>query len=355
MPQPYEDPVFRRLARFVESAPPPRAQNGIDDSWIATTTGSVRKENQDRGLLAFVSDGAGQHYTVAIVCDGIGGMVGGAEAATTAIATFATVMIRDRSESVQRTVRRAAEAANLAVYSRFAGRGGTTLSAAVVTSSGDVVISNVGDSRVYGIESNDHIEPLTRDDTLAALLKGREIDEALRHQLLQYVGMGEGIDVHVVTIHRGRFERILITTDGAHYIPSELLRTAVIGSQINAQLVSRILTLSETHGGHDNATALCLPTRVSAPDIYEPGLSVQCISASRTLEFWDLNDRNGRGQAAAALTGAPERPESGAAGANEVRSRGRRRRKKSSPDVPDPTLPLTDQPPQVEIKFPKGD
>src|SRR5262249_52674195 len=149
---------------------------------------------------------------------------------------------------------------NNAVFSLLGGKGGATLSAALVTKE-KIVGVNVGDSRIYGISVNKKTTQLTQDDTLARYLTHREKNSNLNEKgLVQFIGMGDGVEPHIVAMSNRDLGSILITSDGVHDAPSEALEQIVHVSRSNSDLVQRLLSLSGILGGRDNATALVIPT-----------------------------------------------------------------------------------------------
>jgi len=68
---------------------------------------------------------------------------------------------------------------------------------------GKVIGVNVGDSRIYGISASKQTTQLTLDDTLAGYLGRRESKGANISEkgLVQFVGMGDGIEPHIITTH----------------------------------------------------------------------------------------------------------------------------------------------------------
>src|SRR5512135_480086 len=80
---------------------------------LATSVGKRRQGNQDRAcVIRFVSKG-GKPTSVAIVCDGLGGMKGGDRAAAIAVASIAArLALNDRSVSMPKTILEAVRYAN---------------------------------------------------------------------------------------------------------------------------------------------------------------------------------------------------------------------------------------------------
>jgi serine/threonine protein phosphatase PrpC len=167
-----DDALERRIARFVAEAKAPYSLNGTPDICLGTCIGAVREQNQDRALLAFTSypTAPEKSFALGVVCDGMGGLLGGDEAAAIAVGVFVSRVIRWPNHPAAARLRWAARAANEAVYKSIGGLGGTTLSAVMVGGHDTVVGVNAGDSRIYGLTRSRDAKQLSRDDTVAGLL-----------------------------------------------------------------------------------------------------------------------------------------------------------------------------------------
>ena len=99
----------------------------------------------------------------------------------------------------------AARAADDSVFAFARGSGGSTLSAVVVERTGEAHTVNVGDSRSYSFSRGKSTDRLTVDDSLAEAVGGHG------RELIQFVGMGDGIKPHVRRIPDGS-TGFLITT-----------------------------------------------------------------------------------------------------------------------------------------------
>lgn len=218
---------------------------------IATDIGLVRKENQDRVACMMFSPkvGQGQPFFVVALSDGMGGMKDGGQCAVRTISTFFSSLACYRDLSLIERLRNAAKEANSNVFSYSGGYGGATLSAVLISLDGSAITLNMGDSRIYA-ESGSSIkilERLTVDDSLEEMVGGHG------RGLLQFVGMGGDIKPHVKYI-TPEFDKLLITSDGVHFISHDTLEAVFVNSSESAQIVSRLSALARWSGGPDNSS-----------------------------------------------------------------------------------------------------
>jgi len=246
--------------------------------WGMTDIGLVRKENQDAYAVRF-SETSG--HMVAAVCDGMGGAKGGALASRLASDTFLTSCLGNLqcdmpAEDVQRVAEFAVSAANSVVYEKSREdeklRGmGTTLVSAIVWD-GQVLLSNVGDSRAYVIrvvadeETGRHISRVTKDHSLVEKLvdMGNITEEEARihpdrNLITRALGPGEEADSdsYYLTLERGDF--ILLCTDGLVNTVTdlEMEREVLRGGEENSCLC-RLMEIAKKRGASDNVTAVLL-------------------------------------------------------------------------------------------------
>ncbi|TFI11241.1 MULTISPECIES: protein phosphatase 2C domain-containing protein [unclassified Herbaspirillum] len=223
---------------------------------LATDIGLTRTENQDRVALMRVntSSSKGQTFFVAAVADGMGGMQDGAMCATKTLAAFFNSLVRNRQKSPSERLKIAAEDANTAVYEYCKGKGGATLSAILVTADQGVWTVNVGDSRIYASMADTAKEKVTRltvDDSLEEVAGGQD------RGLLQFIGIGFGLLAHVKIVPVDA-ERILITSDGVHFIRHETLCDTFFQTLEHRQAAARLTALAKWNGAPDNASLVVL-------------------------------------------------------------------------------------------------
>lgn len=241
--------------------------------WFALRShpGLVRTENDDRVVVAKWGERGDPCWVVAIA-DGIGSGKVGAEAASMTLAATVAALF-DGPHGMEQRLAFAVELANRAVFERWRGKEGATLSAVVVRGQRPTLV-NVGDSRIYGIDSDGNTVLLTRDDTLPTI-----------PGLLQFVGMGTDLVPHVHQV-APQFSRVLLTSDGAHNYVEPLFQHLVRAVKGDMRMfIDRVIHIATWCGGGDNATAalasLAGPGDESMPsviiDAWTPGTH-HCLS-----------------------------------------------------------------------------
>lgn len=253
--------IQNRLGRALEAQGSSKVVRTHSGAALGSSVGLVRKRNEDCCLVARASFAPADrsNFTVAIVCDGLGGMSDGREAAILAASAFTAHLFCSSAIDWEGRLSQAIVYANSVVYRRLRGDGGTTLSA-VISSHDSVMFCHVGDSRIYGVMPDRALEQLSRDDTINALLKRQEGEaEAPKDsRLLQFVGMGEEMEAQIARVP-GHCRSVLLTSDGAHDVPLAVFQRVVSAAAGGSDLVRKLLTLSDMTGGRDNASAILLP------------------------------------------------------------------------------------------------
>ncbi len=227
---------------------------------IATDIGLVRKENQDRvAVLKFRPYRKNKDMVVVALADGMGGMEGGANAASLTLSTFFTEIIKNSDLPIRQCLEKAVLRANESVLKIYRGNGGSTLSAIVVDDYNNITAINVGDSRIYGI-ATENIEQISEDDTLAALakkyngLKSGDINSRLGGELVQFIGLDGALEIHFHHINYVQDGVLFLTSDGAHTVGDSNLHKLYSHSSNTGIYTRRVIDLASWFGGFDNAT-----------------------------------------------------------------------------------------------------
>lgn len=222
---------------------------------IATDIGLTRRENQDRAVVFRFNANDRPANLIAMVCDGMGGMADGAICASLAISTFLSSYMESIGLPLEDRIYAATIAANNAVYRDYRGDGGTTLSALIIDHEDKAMAVNVGDSRIYSVIDR-KLTQLTTDDTMAGQFPQIKSNNK---GLLQSIGMGDGIEPHIISLSDEiKSSRLLITSDGVHYLDHSTMRAVINNGVDSAQAVGRLIELSKWCGGRDNASAIMI-------------------------------------------------------------------------------------------------
>jgi PPM family protein phosphatase len=249
----------------------------LDHSWGYGTEQRLREENQDcHGVFEFPD------FTLAVVCDGMGGHVGGAQASSLAVRTIhdtlqeMTTRGTDR-RSLAQALEEAIQRANLVIYEaaaknhRLAGMGTTVVAAAVTDSA--CILAHVGDSRAYLVR-NGQVSLLTRDHTMVNLFVEAELlspeDAATHpeaHVLSRSLGVGRQVDVEVSEpLPLVRNDVVVLCSDGVHGVVTDW-ELANVDWSAPHEAVRQILGIVANREGDDNATAVSIHMGTSFEDV----------------------------------------------------------------------------------------
>ena len=240
-------------------------------AWGVTDVGLKRRENQD--TYAFETFGA-PDTVVAIVCDGMGGVVGGQLASSLAVSAFMDRLhelahVDMTVEQVCQMQERCVQTANTAVYERALENAeyygmGTTLVAAVV-SPDMAVVCNVGDSRAYHIGA-DGIIRVTRDHSVVEeMIASGEItpEQARTHPNRNLITRALGPDRYTLcdffTVPMAEGDAILLCSDGLIVTAEDDELLEIIRSEADGlTALERLLALAKFRGAPDNVTAVLI-------------------------------------------------------------------------------------------------
>lgn len=339
--------LARRIEFFLSRPTPPlRTSQGGAGIAVGSIKGP-REDNQDRAAVAFISLSSGESVLVGLVCDGMGGMAQGAEAAGCAASTFLSTVVAAQGSPLRQALHEAVSAANREVYRRFRGAGGTTLTAIALRSGGEAWVAHVGDSRLYEASKDKIPYLVTRDDTIGGQLKSPDgnADDILDNRLLQFVGIGASIEPHIFRVPGGSGKTYLITTDGAHSIGKRSLEGILRHSSSVPELVRKVLFVAEAVGVEDNSSAVAIAvSEFEAVRYAGHGTEVTIWSPSEKLEMW--LERIG--------LSAPKRPQAPPKQINPPKEKkpAKAKQKQSKPlDAQPPKASGEAEKPQLNIEF----
>lgn len=243
----------------------------IDELGIAVGThlGFKRSRNEDRFAIARVHAHNGEIYTLALVCDGVGGSQSGDMAATIAVSSILHELGSLRTRPTLKSLAISlVKGADDSVRATLKGKGTTTLVMVLGTGSGQGLCASVGDSRVYGWDrSASKLSQITTDDTVEnelklipgdhkALLQAR----GLQHRLSQALGESDrsSDELRVQILDKDRFpDAVVLGSDGL-WRASKDFEAVAANATTAIEVVRRTINLANWVGGVDNSTLVAI-------------------------------------------------------------------------------------------------
>lgn len=231
--------------------------------------GKRRATNQDSySIISLPED-----CYLCTVCDGMGGANGGNVASEIACSVY-TKYVSDNfiPEDHNRAslLRKAVAAANTAVYEKAqaedALRGmGTTLVSALVEKNGTAYVINVGDSRMYSVDSG-QMRQITRDHSYVQYLVDmgqltvKEAENAsIRNIIIRSIGNEEESNPDLFTLDLSPGGYILLCSDGLTNCVGNDLIAEEIHADTQEELdlcAERLIECANESGGIDNITVI---------------------------------------------------------------------------------------------------
>jgi serine/threonine protein phosphatase PrpC len=254
----------------------------LNHVWGYATDRRLREENEDsHGVFEMPK------FTLALVCDGMGGHAGGAEASSIAVKIIHDHLREYEELPPGQALGEAVRAANTTVYEvsrkvrRLLGMGTTV--AAMVVQGAQAWVAHVGDSRVYLVRGR-RAKLLTRDHTMVNLFVDAELlspEDASSHPEAHILARSVGVDRSVEVDVQGPIDLrpgdvLIACSDGVHgAIDDEEL--GEIEWKDPQKGVEQVLKRVRGRDGDDNATVVAVavgvpsverqpPTKVPYPD-----------------------------------------------------------------------------------------
>lgn len=228
-----------------------------------SVVGSVRLANED--CVDSIINNPNPYSNLFVVCDGMGGYVGGAKASEIATKNIIEYFSREPDSVPQNALRAALEFANIQIYGtaqvnpELKGMG--TTCTVLVENGGLVYIAHVGDSRIY-ISTDKKLYRLTKDHSyVQSLVDAGQITDAQmethprKNELTKALGISEDVKVEVASqpIFAKKGDKFLLCTDGLCGLITDKLILSTINSGIELEeTVNELISLAERAGGHDN-------------------------------------------------------------------------------------------------------
>lgn len=224
-----------------------------------TDVGLVRKANEDNLGNALTPNGH-----VFVVCDGMGGHVGGAKASQIAVSSILEFFMKQEYENLFTAIDRSLQFANEQIYAvsiaepELHGMGTT---ATVLIIKGDACyIGHVGDSRIY-LKSDGKLNRITKDHSFVQTLVDSGVisdEEAENHpkknQILKALGIAPIIEPTVAgaPIYAKAGDCFLLCSDGLNGMVNDSSMEMMIDERDLDRSASILIQAAKDSGGHDN-------------------------------------------------------------------------------------------------------
>lgn len=208
-----------------------------------------------------------------VVCDGMGGHMGGKEASDAAIRTILGDMeAAGAGANPGAALKAAIEHAGQVVYELGGSAGnllrpGSTV-VAVLSHAGGSEVAHVGDSRGYLMRAG-QIYPITRDHSMVQQMVDAGVlrpEEAVGHpdanKITRALGMSAAVEVELrpTPLAHQRGDIFLLASDGLSDLvkPEEMLGLTTQGRQSGGLELAcqQLVSMANARGGHDNITVL---------------------------------------------------------------------------------------------------
>ena len=234
-----------------------------------TDVGCVRSENEDNYVACRPDNRQQRKHKgyLLLVCDGMGGALGGRTASKIAVEAISETFYRTEARNPTDALVFAVREANYRIHERSLAdpqlRGMGTTAVALSILGNKAFLAHVGDSRCYLIR-NGNISQLTSDHTVVNKMVQDGLlteDEARNHPeghiLNRSVGVAENVEVDArKPIHLKADDRILLCTDGLTGLVDDKEILEIVDSNDSQRAVDKLIALAKDRGGHDNITVL---------------------------------------------------------------------------------------------------
>lgn len=230
-----------------------------------TDIGKKRETNQD----SFVIKQLSENTILALVCDGMGGNVGGREASSIAVQAFSKYVEENLKDgtNAEKVLFEALDAANSAVFEKafenqeLEGMGTTLVS--MLFDGEKYYCLWVGDSRIYAIKDMELLQ-ISHDHSFVQLLVDNGSitpEEAKVHPnrniITKAAGTSKTLEGDMCTLLASDADGILICSDGlCGYVEKEVFSKTVTNEKNAEKCVQMLVDITNDAGGTDNVTAV---------------------------------------------------------------------------------------------------
>ena len=230
--------------------------------------GNVRKAQEDSHDMAIMTPNG----DVFVVCDGMGGHVGGAKASSIAVDSIIEYFKKEKYDNIPQALNDAIQYANMQIIG-FASanpefRGMGTTACIVILKDNEAYIAHVGDSRIYlYLGKEKQLHRITKDHSyVQTLVDAGQIsdDEAEHHpnknRILKALGIRPDMSPTVDVVHPKNGDTFLICTDGLNGMICDNTILQVMKQDVSLEKKGELLINLAMQGepgypgGQDNCT-----------------------------------------------------------------------------------------------------
>ena len=242
-----------------------------------TVVGLVRKANEDY-IGSSTNQETNGNGDIFVVCDGMGGHVGGAIASKTAVECILEYFKSDTHPNPILALEKAISFANEQIYVLSQNdpdlKGMGTTCTALLQKDDKVYIAHVGDSRIY-LNTDNKLYRVTKDHSFvqklvdAGQLEDSEMETHPRkNELTRALGISATVEVEVsenpLLVKNG--DKFLMCSDGLCGLVNDPTISYVINKESANSAVGELIQLAENAGGNDNISVDIIEV-VSSPHL----------------------------------------------------------------------------------------
>ena len=230
--------------------------------------GNVRKAQEDSHDMKVMTPNG----DLFVVCDGMGGHVGGAKASSIAVSSIIEYLNKEKYNNIPQALSDAIQFANMQIIGfasanpEFKGMG--TTACILLLTEKEAYIAHVGDSRIYMYLGNEkELHRVTKDHSyVQTLVDAGQIsdDEAEHHpnknRILKALGIRSEMDPTIAVVHPKNDDVFMICTDGLNGMICDKTIEQVLRQEISIEQKGELLINLAMQGengcpgGQDNCT-----------------------------------------------------------------------------------------------------
>lgn len=262
-----------------------------DNVFQKDVIGNVRTAQEDSHDIAVLTPNG----DVFVVCDGMGGHVGGKQASSIAVKSIIEHLKKEKYDQPMQALNDALQFANMQILGYAKDhpelRGMGTTACIVLLQDTEAYIAHVGDSRIYlYMGKEQQLHRVTKDHSYVQTLvdAGQITDEEAEHhpnknRILKALGIKPELVPTCNVLHPKNGDCFLICSDGLNGMITDSTIEGVLKQNIPlADKGERLIQLALEAGGHDNITVELIQI-TSSPHTQSQFISFNPASTKRTI------------------------------------------------------------------------